>query len=177
MVLVIVAEKFTAAICHKVSTVRSHSVGASVSLCIILFILLSAMCQSAPQDRYADLARGIGPERDPRFLKMLKNQRAIGGPDTNFAEVGKWSWGSCYAVAQDSPYVLVGNGSLIQVLRWNARTSSPAIVSEYDLGFPAIQIMRRDSLAYVIGGSAFAILNVRNPSSIQLNSTTLVGPE
>ncbi len=163
----IVARKFTATICHMVSTVRCHSVGASLSLCIILFILLSAICQSAPQDRYADLPRGIGPERDPRFLKMLKSQRAISGPDTNFTEVGKWPWGSCYAVARDSPYVLVGNGSLIQVLKWNARTGPPAIVSEYDLGFPASQIVTRDSLAYIIGGYAFVILDVKNPNRIQ----------
>ncbi len=104
---------------------------------------------------------------DKRFHSPRPRVGLSAATDSGFSILSRWGWGACYAVAQDSPFVVVGNGSLLQVLAWDAKTNSLSKVSECDMLMPIFQIRIRDSLAYIIGGAILAIVDVRDPNQIK----------
>src|SRR5258708_7211638 len=80
-------------------------------------------------------------ENPRRIHSSTKSHATV---DSNLTIAGRWSWGECFSVSQDSPYVVIGNGTLLQFLLWNPRTSSPTIVSEYNVEAPVTAIRIQD---------------------------------
>ena len=123
-----------------------------VFLCIFFLLPASGTihAQSQTHPSFRDRYRLLQPR-----IELQKN---LSINDSAYVPIGHWAWGPCHAVAVRDSFVLIGNGSILQVL-FHADSTAPRIVNEYDMG-DAFDIALKDTLAFAISGMFMHVFSI-----------------
>ncbi|MFQ6678178.1 MAG: T9SS type A sorting domain-containing protein [Fidelibacterota bacterium] len=126
--------------------------------CFILFIFLHFIILDAGQISDYDQPDHYYP------TGLINNSFEIS--DSSLEVIGRWAWGSCWAVATRENYAFIGNGPTLHILDVS-NPESPAIVGEYLTDGMINDIFVGDSLLYLVNGFSLQILSIYDPINPQ----------